>query len=64
MDLKIAGRVAFVAASTSGLGRASALALAQEGVKVCVTGRTEGRCQQVVDEITAAAGVATAAAGV
>ncbi|MDO5728824.1 MAG: SDR family oxidoreductase [Actinomycetaceae bacterium] len=60
MDLKIADRVAFVAASTSGLGRASAVALAAEGVAVCVTGRSLERCEPVVDEITAAGGRATA----
>ena len=36
MDLGIAGRVALVTAGSKGLGRASALALAQEGVKVNV----------------------------
>jgi 3-oxoacyl-[acyl-carrier protein] reductase len=39
MDLGIAGRTAFVAASTSGLGWATASALATEGVRVAVTGR-------------------------
>lgn len=61
MDLGIANRVAFVAASTSGLGRAGALALAGEGVKVCVTGRTQQRCQPVVEEICASRGTAVAA---
>ena len=61
MDLGIANRVAFVAASTSGLGRGAALALGAEGVKVCVTGRTRERCQPVVDEIRASGGTAIAA---
>lgn len=39
MDLGIAGRVAFVAASTDGLGWAVASALGHEGVRVAVTGR-------------------------
>jgi 3-oxoacyl-[acyl-carrier protein] reductase len=41
MDLGIAGRVALVTASSKGLGRASAEALAAEGVKValCARGR-------------------------
>lgn len=39
MDLGIAGRVAFVAASTAGLGLATARRLAAEGVNVAITGR-------------------------
>lgn len=61
MDLQIAGKVALVVASTAGLGRASALALAREGVKVCVTGRSLERCEEVVDEISASGGTAVAA---
>ena len=58
MDLGIAGKVAFVAASTSGLGRASALALAAEGVQVCVTGRREQALADVVAQIREAGGTA------
>jgi 3-oxoacyl-[acyl-carrier protein] reductase len=39
MDLGIAGRVALVTAASKGLGRASAVALAQEGVKVAICAR-------------------------
>lgn len=39
MDLGLDGRVAIVAASSKGLGRASALALAAEGARVVITGR-------------------------
>lgn len=39
MDLGIAGRVALVTAASKGLGRASALALAQEGAKVAICAR-------------------------
>lgn len=39
MDLGISGRVAPVTAASKGLGRASALALAQEGVKVVICAR-------------------------
>src|SRR5687768_5920869 len=39
MDLGIAGRVALVTASSKGLGRASAMALAAEGVKVVISAR-------------------------
>lgn len=41
MHLGIAGRVALVTAASKGLGRASALALAQEGCKVVVCARNE-----------------------
>ena len=41
MDLHIAGRKAIVCASSQGLGRACALSLSREGVKVFINGRTE-----------------------
>lgn len=46
MDLGIAGRVALVTAASKGLGRASALALAQEGCKIVVCARTESTLAQ------------------
>ena len=39
MDLGIAGRRAIVCASSHGLGRSCAMALAREGVAVVVNGR-------------------------
>jgi 3-oxoacyl-[acyl-carrier protein] reductase len=48
MDLGISGRVALVCGSTSGLGRATAQLLAQEGCRVAVNGRDEARLQQAV----------------
>jgi NAD(P)-dependent dehydrogenase (short-subunit alcohol dehydrogenase family) len=45
MDLKLAGRRALVTGSTAGIGYAMVLGLAQEGVHVTLTGRT----QAVVD---------------
>jgi 3-oxoacyl-[acyl-carrier protein] reductase len=41
MDLGLSGKVALVTASSKGLGRASAAALAAEGVKVVLCARTE-----------------------
>ena len=41
MDLGIAGRVALVTAASKGLGLASAMALAREGVKVVICARGE-----------------------
>lgn len=40
MDFQIQQRVALVCGAGSGLGQAIALSLAQEGVKVAVTGRS------------------------
>ena len=39
MDLKIAGRKAIICASSKGLGKACALALAKEGVDVWISAR-------------------------
>lgn len=51
MDLGIAGRKAIVCASTQGLGRACATALAREGCIVYVNGRSAERAQQTAREI-------------
>ncbi len=41
MDLGIKNKVAFVAASSQGLGKAVALELAQEGCRVIINGRNK-----------------------
>jgi 3-oxoacyl-[acyl-carrier protein] reductase len=46
VDLGIAGRTALVTASSKGLGRASALALAAEGVKVGICSRGEAALRE------------------
>jgi 3-oxoacyl-[acyl-carrier protein] reductase len=46
MDLGISGRTAAVAAASSGLGLASARALANEGVRVAICGRDKGRIEE------------------
>lgn len=46
MDYEIAGDTALVAASSSGLGKASARALANEGADVVINGRDEARLQE------------------
>jgi 3-oxoacyl-[acyl-carrier protein] reductase len=56
MDLGIAGRNAIVCASSRGLGRACAEALAAAGVRVVVNGRDPDRLARTRDEIAAATG--------
>ena len=56
MDLGIAGKVALVTASSKGLGRASAEALAAEGAKVVITARSEGPLRSAEAAIREAGG--------
>ncbi|NIW32967.1 MAG: SDR family oxidoreductase [Actinobacteria bacterium] len=51
MDLGIDGDAAVVAASSSGLGRASAKALAEEGADVVINGRTQSTLEAAADEL-------------
>lgn len=51
MDLGIDGKRAVVAASTSGLGLATAVALADAGCKVVINGRNEERLAQTVSKV-------------
>ena len=57
MDLGIAGRVAVVAASTGGLGRAVGAALAAEGARVVVSGRRGDLAKQIAAGLPDAIGV-------
>jgi 3-oxoacyl-[acyl-carrier protein] reductase len=58
VDLGLDGKVAIVAASSRGLGKASALALAREGARVVICARTEqdleGAAEAIRDETGAA----------
>ncbi|MGZ8337736.1 MAG: SDR family oxidoreductase [Allosphingosinicella sp.] len=56
MDLGISGRNAIVCASSRGLGRACAEALAQAGARVAITGLDPARLARTRDEIAAATG--------
>jgi NAD(P)-dependent dehydrogenase (short-subunit alcohol dehydrogenase family) len=56
-DLK--GKTALVTGSTSGIGRATAVALAARGAHVLVVGRNEQRAKEVVAEIEGIGGSAT-----
>ena len=57
MDLGIRGRKAIVNGASAGMGREAALALAREGVELCLCARGEARLLQTADEITRTTGV-------
>ena len=53
MDLGLKGKVALVTGSSSGIGRAIALCLAQEGANMVVNGRDTARVNAVAGEVKA-----------
>src|SRR5258708_35146157 len=55
---ELSGRRALVTGGTSGIGRATAEALAREGAHVLISGRSEARGAEVVAAIEAAGGKA------
>jgi 3-oxoacyl-[acyl-carrier protein] reductase len=57
MDLGLRGRTAIVGGATSGLGRASAEALAAEGCHLLIWSRDEGRLATAAEQLRAAHGV-------
>ncbi|MEO5676070.1 MAG: SDR family oxidoreductase [Usitatibacter sp.] len=56
MDLQLKGRTAVVTGASSGIGRAIALELGREGVRMVVTGRRGEELQSVAADIAAAGG--------
>jgi 3-oxoacyl-[acyl-carrier protein] reductase len=56
MDFQLNGKRAIVCASSKGLGKACALALAREGVEVVINGRHPEFLQSAAEEINAAGG--------
>jgi 3-oxoacyl-[acyl-carrier protein] reductase len=61
MDLEIRGRKAIVCASSQGLGKACALALAEAGVAVVINARNRGQLESTAEEIRQATGAAVTA---
>jgi 3-oxoacyl-[acyl-carrier protein] reductase len=58
MDFGLTDRVAFVAGSSAGLGRAAALELLKEGAHVAICSRDKERITAAADDLSAEAGVA------
>lgn len=56
MELGINGKSAIVCASSKGLGKACAMSLAREGVRVVMNGRTAATLEAAADEVRAAGG--------
>jgi 3-oxoacyl-[acyl-carrier protein] reductase len=56
MDLGLKGRAAIVTAASSGLGKATAMALAAEGAFVVINARNPDRLRQAAEEIREAVG--------
>jgi len=58
MDLQLTGKLSLVSGSTAGIGYAIAEALAREGARVIVNGRTQAAVDASVAKLRAATGVA------
>ena len=58
MELGIEGRKAIICASSRGLGRACATALAQEGVQIVINGRNADTLAETAEAISAETGAA------
>ncbi len=60
MSVQLAGKVAFITGGGTGIGEASAVALAAAGAKLAITGRRKARLDEVVARIEKAGGTALA----
>ena len=56
--MKLADKVAIITGGNSGIGKATAELFSREGARVCITGRNEKRCREVVEEINKTGGQA------
>ncbi len=63
MDLGIRGRKALLSGASRGLGKACAMALAQEGVDITIVARKREPLERTADELRAAGANVTAVAG-
>jgi NAD(P)-dependent dehydrogenase (short-subunit alcohol dehydrogenase family) len=54
--MRFKGKVVIVTGSSSGIGKATALAFAREGAKIVVTGRDKRKCEQAAHEVVNAGG--------
>ena len=63
MSKKLAGSVCIITGASSGIGRASALALASEGASLVLTARRKHRLDELVEMIQAAGSQAVAFVG-
>ncbi len=59
----VSGKVALITGATGGFGRAVSKGLAQAGVKIMATGRSDEKLLPVVDEIEKEGGIASFSAG-
>ncbi len=53
MEFGLEGRTALVTGASSGIGRATALELGREGVRLAITGRRRGNLESLAEEIAA-----------
>ena len=49
--MKLADKVAIITGGNTGIGKATAELFARERARICITGRNEERCREVVAEI-------------
>jgi len=56
MDLELNGRTALVTGASAGIGRAIAMELGKEGVRLVITGRRKPELEKLSDEIVSAGG--------
>jgi len=63
MGSKLAGKVALITGASAGIGRACALALAEEGASLVLTARRDGRLVELQEKVRAIGGKAVTVIG-